>query len=152
MFLLLFLWCPSLLDSLSRWDLLPCLGVCLFPSLGFWGVYSSLLARCHWCLPPCSPFVWKSLVSGGTTASFGSPVPLAAWSPFGLSLASLGLFLVLVSSFLTGGALLFILVQFGWRFSLLQALPFGVFPRLMASVSNVGSSIALFCVTALRLL
>ena len=64
---------------------MPYLGVCLFPSLGFWGVGSSLLAWCHWCLLPCSPFVWECLVFSGTSASFGSPVPFTTWSPFGMS-------------------------------------------------------------------
>ena len=35
---------------------------------------------------------------------------------------SLGLCLILVSGFLTGGVLLFVLVPFGWRLGLLQAL------------------------------
>ena len=117
-------------------------------------------------------FVWESLVSSGTSASFGSPVPfatwspfgtsqglwfplsrsglrvpfpwwspfgsclrfnyssdsfasavpLATWSPFGMSLAFLEALSRSSSRFLTGGVLLFVLVQFGCCLGLLQAL------------------------------
>ena len=70
------LWCPSLLRaSLSRWDpwfplrrlrllvrvfpgllwfgLVVLLGECSFSSIRFWGICSSLLARCPWCFLSC---------------------------------------------------------------------------------------------------
>ena len=71
---------------------------------GVWSVCSSLITQCHWCLLPCS------LSCGNTrfcsaSASLGSLVPFATWSPSGtiqgllrpLSLSSQGYFHVVVS-------------------------------------------------------
>ena len=87
----LFLWCPSLLlDSLFD-------GICCL----FSGFASFLLLGSQAFVLSSSTvvidvFFLALLLCGGAlflvvaSASFGSPVPFATWSPFGMSLGSLG--------------------------------------------------------------
>ena len=48
-----------------------------------WRLYSSVFVRCRWCLLPCSLVLGSGFC--GPSASFGSPVLFAMWSPFGTS-------------------------------------------------------------------
>ena len=61
------------------------LGVFLFLPLGFWSDCQSLLKRCLWCFLPFSFSLWRGFLLVVASASFGTQIPFAMWSPCGTS-------------------------------------------------------------------